>query len=244
MSITISRPLEAALLAANDEARRRRHPQTTPDHLLHVLLREAEVVKVLADCGCDTAHIREELKEYLELLPELPARSRKDALPDAAYMLIIERAIRRAAIAAKKEFDASDVLVELLNDKESYAAMLLRAEGLSRLDLLRRVSHGSARPPLTALDSARLVRSNLVQVVLHNDHYTTMEFVITVLREVFQCSDREAAELMLQVHRDGRAVIGKYPGDIARTRAERVTAMATLEEFPLLCTIESLPGFG
>lgn len=244
MSITISRPLEAALLAANEEARRRRHPQTTPDHLLHVLLREADVIKVLGDCGCDTAHLKDELKEYLELLPELPARSRKSALPDASYMLIIERAIRRAAIAAKKEFDAGDVLVELLNDKDSYAAMLLRAEGMSRLDLLRRVSHGSARPPITALESTRLTRANLVQVVLHNDHYTTMEFVITVLRDVFQCSDLEAAELMLQVHRGGRAVVGKYPGDIAQARAERVTAMAARQEFPLLCTVEALPGYG
>ena len=107
-----------------------------------------------------------------------------------------------------------------------------------------RVSHGSAHSPITSLDSTRLTRENLVQLVLPNDHYMTMEFGITVLREVFMCSDVEAAELMLQVHRGGRAVIGKYPGKIAQARAKRVTAMAAKAEFPLRCTVEALPGFG
>lgn len=240
MTITITSSLEGALRAATDEARRRRHREATLDHLLRTLLRDEAVVAVLRDCGCDTAHLIKELDEYLELLPELPKNSSRAPLPDDAYRRVIELSVRRVAIAAKQEFEAADVLVQLLHDQTSYAAMLLRAEGLSRLDLLRRISHGKARPPLTALPDDHLTPQHLLQIVLHNDHYTTMEFVVTILREVFSCSEKEAAELMLHIHRHGRTVIGKYPGHLAKRRAEQVTAMAEKEGFPLLCSIEAL----
>jgi ATP-dependent Clp protease adapter protein ClpS len=240
MSIVISSSLEGALRAATDEARRRRHREATLDHLLRVLLRDEAVVAVLRDCGCDIAHLCAELDEYLELLPELPKNSSRSPLPDDAYRRVVELSVRRVAIAAKQDLEVGDVLVQLLADQVSYAAMLLRAEGLSRLDLLRRISHGSARPPITALPADHLTPQHLLQIVLHNDHYTTMELVVTILRDVFSCSEKEAAELMLHVHRHGRAIIGKYPGHLAKQKAEQVTAIATHEGFPLLCTIEAL----
>jgi ATP-dependent Clp protease adaptor protein ClpS len=75
-------------------------------------------------------------------------------------------------------------------------------------------------------------------VVLHNDDYTTMEFVIEVLTRYFQKSNAAAMEIMLNVHKHGRGVAGIYSLDIAETKADQVTRLAKSRGFPLLCTVE------
>lgn len=78
----------------------------------------------------------------------------------------------------------------------------------------------------------------MYRVILHNDHYTTMEFVVDVLVEVFHKPAREAQRIMLDVHRRGSGVCGVYSYDIARTKTARVLALAREKEFPLKCTVE------
>jgi len=76
------------------------------------------------------------------------------------------------------------------------------------------------------------------RVILHNDHYTTMDFVVDVLVKVFHKPAVEATKIMLDVHRRGRGVCGVYTYDIAVTKVQRVQSMAKMREFPLRCTIE------
>jgi ATP-dependent Clp protease adaptor protein ClpS len=78
----------------------------------------------------------------------------------------------------------------------------------------------------------------MYRVVLHNDHYTTMEFVVDVLIKVFHKPAREASRIMLDVHRRGSGVCGVYTYDIARTKVSQVLALAREQEFPLRCTFE------
>ena len=78
----------------------------------------------------------------------------------------------------------------------------------------------------------------LWKVILHNDDYTTQEFVVWVLRSVFRKEEAEATQIMLDVHRQGKGVAGIYPYDIADTKAAQVKVMAESKEFPLLCTLE------
>jgi len=78
----------------------------------------------------------------------------------------------------------------------------------------------------------------LWKVILHNDDYTTQEFVVWVLRSVFRKEEAEAVRVMLDVHRRGRGVAGIYPYDLADTKASQVKEMAEAKEFPLLCTLE------
>jgi ATP-dependent Clp protease adaptor protein ClpS len=78
----------------------------------------------------------------------------------------------------------------------------------------------------------------LYQVLLHNDNYTTMEFVIQVLADIFHKSPAEATAIMLQVHRQGLGICGIYPRAIAETKVARVTRRARERGFPLLCTMQ------
>jgi ATP-dependent Clp protease adaptor protein ClpS len=78
----------------------------------------------------------------------------------------------------------------------------------------------------------------LYKVVLLNDDYTTMEFVVRVLETVFQKSPAEAYRIMMQVHQDGCGIAGVYPWEVAETKVETLTSMARHAEFPLRATIE------
>jgi ATP-dependent Clp protease adaptor protein ClpS len=79
---------------------------------------------------------------------------------------------------------------------------------------------------------------SLYRVILHNDHYTTMDFVIDVLVRIFHRPTREANCIMLDVHRRGSGVCGVYSYDVARTKVSQVLALAREHEFPLKCTYE------
>ena len=79
---------------------------------------------------------------------------------------------------------------------------------------------------------------DMYRVVLHNDHYTTMDFVVEVIIRVFHKPVLEATQIMMDVHRKGRGLVGVYTRDIAETKCARVLRMAREREFPLKCTVE------
>jgi ATP-dependent Clp protease adaptor protein ClpS len=76
------------------------------------------------------------------------------------------------------------------------------------------------------------------KVILLNDHFTTMEFVVEILMLIFHKNLEEANVIMLDVHRKGRGVVGVYSWDIAQTKAQQVQILAAENEFPLRCIIE------
>jgi ATP-dependent Clp protease adaptor protein ClpS len=78
----------------------------------------------------------------------------------------------------------------------------------------------------------------LYHVVLLNDDYSTMQFVVDVLEGVFHKSPAEAYRTMMQVHLEGRGVAGTYPWEVAETKADRVASLAKDAGFPLRATIE------
>lgn len=78
------------------------------------------------------------------------------------------------------------------------------------------------------------------QVVLLNDDYTPMEFVVDVLARFFGLSLEQSTRLMLQVHHQGRAGVGNYPRDVAETKVALIIDYARQHEHPLLCLAEPL----
>ena len=78
----------------------------------------------------------------------------------------------------------------------------------------------------------------MFRVLLLNDDYTTMDFVVAVLMDVFSKSPEEATRIMLNVHQLGMGVCGVYPFEIAETKVDTVHALARENGFPLRCTME------
>lgn len=84
----------------------------------------------------------------------------------------------------------------------------------------------------------KLKRPAMYRVLLHNDDYTTREFVVSVLRSVFRKSEGEAVQVMMHVHNNGVGLAGTYTYEVAEMKVRSVEALAARHEFPLMLTIE------
>lgn len=92
----------------------------------------------------------------------------------------------------------------------------------------------------TAVETAKpeLKRPPLYKVLLLNDDYTPMEFVVHVLEIFFAMNREKATQIMLRVHTEGSAVVGIFPRDIAETKSEQVNQYAQENQHPLISTVE------
>ncbi len=88
------------------------------------------------------------------------------------------------------------------------------------------------------LERSKTKPPKLYKVVLLNDDFTTMEFVIEVLRVFFSMGQERATQVMLQIHNEGSAVCGVYPKDIAETKVSQVSSFAKQHGHPLRCHTE------
>ena len=84
----------------------------------------------------------------------------------------------------------------------------------------------------------KVKRPPLYKVLLHNDDYTTKEFVVQILQYVFHKEQTEAVQIMLHVHKKGIGVAGVYSYEIAETKVALVENLARQHEYPLKCTME------
>ena len=87
----------------------------------------------------------------------------------------------------------------------------------------------------------KLERPRMWRVLLHNDDYTTQDFVVWVLETIFHKERGEAFDIMMNVHRSGLGVAGVYTHDVAETKVRTTKQMAEEHEFPLLVTMEPEP---
>ena len=84
----------------------------------------------------------------------------------------------------------------------------------------------------------QLARPSMYQVILLNDDYTPMDFVIEILKRFFAMQEDKAAEIMWQIHSKGRGICGVYSRDIAETKVKQTNEFAQNHEHPLLCVME------
>ncbi|NLZ17518.1 MAG: ATP-dependent Clp protease adapter ClpS [Desulfobulbaceae bacterium] len=100
---------------------------------------------------------------------------------------------------------------------------------------------GNASSPLGetgTISRQELQEPPLYRVLLHNDDYTTMEFVIMILERVFDKNNEEATRIMLNVHHEGVGLAGLYTREIAETKVVTVHRLAKKNQFPLRCSLE------
>ncbi len=84
----------------------------------------------------------------------------------------------------------------------------------------------------------RLKRPRLYKVILLNDDYTTMEFVVLVLEHVFHHGESTSRAIMLNIHQTGAGIAGVYTYEVAETKVQQVLELAQQNEYPLQCTME------
>lgn len=89
-------------------------------------------------------------------------------------------------------------------------------------------------------ESSKTKEPPMFKVILVNDDYTTMEFVIAILQNVFQKQLEEAHQIMMSIHQNGRGIAGIYVREIAETKVAIVHQLARREEFPLKCIMEPI----
>ncbi len=104
-------------------------------------------------------------------------------------------------------------------------------------------NRGNVKPGGDALlqeQETQLKPPPMYQVVLLNDDFTPMEFVVEVLQRFFSKGLEQATQIMLKVHREGRGICGIYPRDIAATKVDQVSEHARQSQHPLQCVMEEI----
>ena len=97
---------------------------------------------------------------------------------------------------------------------------------------------GTRDSTLIEAEKSKVKTPPLFKVLLLNDDYTPMDFVVVVLQTVFAMSREQATQVMLKVHRDGMGVCGIYTREVAATKVEQVIELAKSHQHPLQCTME------
>ncbi|WP_028578845.1 ATP-dependent Clp protease adapter ClpS [Desulfogranum japonicum] len=98
--------------------------------------------------------------------------------------------------------------------------------------------HSNLQGEVLIKDKEELKEPPLYKVVLHNDDYTTMDFVVMILETIFNKDSNEATKIMLDVHNQGKGIAGVYTREIGETKVAQVHRLAKMNEFPLKCSLE------
>ena len=146
MSLSITKELESTLRLATEEARQRRHEHVTLEHLLLALLRDPVAQRILRACGARLPDLKRELEEHLGgSQPQLPEDEPREPEFTRAFQRVLERAAMQVQSSGKDQIDSGSVLVAMYRERDSQALFILERQGVSRLDLLRYISHGALK---------------------------------------------------------------------------------------------------
>lgn len=91
---------------------------------------------------------------------------------------------------------------------------------------------------LVVSDKKEVRKTPFYNVVLHNDNYTSVNFVVELLMVVFRKKESEAIDLTMKIHHEQKAIVAKYIKEIAESKQNEVMKIAEINKFPLLCTVE------
>ncbi|MGA7879126.1 MAG: ATP-dependent Clp protease ATP-binding subunit ClpA [Desulfoferrobacter sp.] len=142
----INRELEITFAAAIKEAKARRHEFFTLEHILYAMLYDVTGRRILYHCGADLENLKDRLEKFFkERVEVLPEGNDQDPLQTMSVQRVLQRAIMHVQGAEKKEVDAGDILAAMFYEEHSYAVYFLKAQGVTRLDVLSYISHGISK---------------------------------------------------------------------------------------------------
>ncbi|MCK6545787.1 ATP-dependent Clp protease ATP-binding subunit ClpA [Myxococcota bacterium] len=140
--------LKDTLSRAFNEAAQRRHEFVTLEHVLLALLDDPGSNKIIKACGGDLAALRTDLEKFFEVnVEQLPEDVATDPQQTLAFQRVFQRAVMHVHSSGKNTMDSSNLLVAFYRERDSYAVYLLEKQGVTRLDVVRFISHGIAKVP-------------------------------------------------------------------------------------------------
>jgi ATP-dependent Clp protease ATP-binding subunit ClpA len=143
--------LEVVLTIAYREATSRRHTHLTLEHLLYALAHDQDGERILSACGADLPQLRRDLDKYLqESVEQFSRGQQKEPDQTLAFRRVLQTAVLHVQSAGRQEVQSGDVLAATLQQNKSYAAQLLSAQGVTRLDVLDYITHGISKVPSSA----------------------------------------------------------------------------------------------
>ena len=145
---SLGREIQLTLQVALREAAVRRHAYVTVEHLLYAVLHDDRGAQVLRACGADVAALKQALQRFFSEDVEVDTDSAPgETRQTLAFHRVVQSAIAHVESAEKEEVEVDDLLVAIFQEPDSHAVGLLREQGVSRLDVLKFVSHGIAKVP-------------------------------------------------------------------------------------------------
>jgi ATP-dependent Clp protease ATP-binding subunit ClpA len=245
-----SRGLEQSLHRALALANERHHEYATLEHLLLALIDDVDALAAMKACAVDPGVLKEKLVSHIDNeLKTLVTDDGSDSKPTVGFQRAIQRAVIHVQSSGREKVTGAHVLVAVLAEHESQAAALMQEQGMTRYDVTRYLSHGIAKGD--GVSSGREGRDDpgphivsdqppglLAKVLLLNDDYTPMEFVVHVLERVFDKDHETATRLMLEIHHKGTGTCGIYPHDAADAKVREVRDLAREHQYPLQSVLE------
>ena len=171
----IAQELEVSLHLAFMDARQKRHEFITVEHLLFAMLDNPSAVEVLQACAVSIDLLRQQLGDFIgKHTPMLAGTEDIDTQPTLGFQRVIQRAILHVQSSGKKEVTGANVLVAIFGEKDSHAVFFLTQQGLSRLDVVNYLSHGTTKTPQneTAKSEAATEQSDESLPVSALENYT------------------------------------------------------------------------
>jgi ATP-dependent Clp protease adaptor protein ClpS len=215
---TLDPSVEIVLHVANHEARARAQTLSAL-HVVYGLLQDEDFVAAIVKLGGDPEAIEGAVHAELDRFGPTPAAGAID--PHEGSMIF-----GRASVIAQhngRPVSATDLWNCLAR---SPAGKIVEPGALVPGALLFLLTHGLIAPP-------EIPDATAVHIVLRNDDYTTRDFVVAILREVFELPEPEAVALMSAVHTTGRAIVGRFAVAVAKTKIDTVRTKAREHGFPL-----------
>ena len=237
--VKVTDALEEVFAAAVREAEDRRHASVDIEHLLWALLDDVRVIGVLELAGADVEQLEEEV--------DLVLSEAHESLGEGASTFVsrgVERLVARAVLTLEHstphDLDVLDVLGAFCRLDNGAHLELATKQGVLPVDVLNALCHGLARADVASKLAPAIMKGTEDSwvITLHNDDYTTQEFVMRLLMTVFDKPESEASEIMMTVHRTGRSPVGTFPASRAENRIATAARKAREEGFPLLLTAE------
>ena len=216
------------------------------EHLLLSLLGDIEVVALLRGCGASEGALGDALRAHLATHGKPSPRrfagvsslwKRDRPRTDPLVERVLARSIIRAKASDRRRVSSAHLLITLIDESDGAASGFLRRQGVTRYHALNYLSHRIVQGTDAPMPPKPASPWVLCGVVMQNDDYTPMEFVVHVLETVFDKSREDAVRSTQQIHETGSAECGVFAYDAALAKVKAATDLSRSHEHALRCVL-------